>query len=108
MACDVSPAAMFYQEEEVPFHPDLITSNLLHAFLVVRPTPGGYKMAVVTRSVLKCAHTFHAWFQGGCSRIWASNLRGQSSWCNQAPKVGKKCNNKNIYKPLAEGASWQN
>ena len=35
----------------------MIKSNLLHAFLVVRPTPaGGYKMAVVTRSVLRNTH----------------------------------------------------
>ena len=43
----------FNQEEEATFHPDMIKSDLLHAFLVVRPTPGGYKMAIVTRSVLR-------------------------------------------------------
>ena len=48
---------LFNQEEEVAFHPDMIKSNLLHAFLVVRPSPaGGYKMAVVTRSVLRNTH----------------------------------------------------
>ena len=45
--------ASSHQEEEVPFHPEMITSNLLHAFLIARPTPGGYKIAVVTRSVTK-------------------------------------------------------
>ena len=84
---------LFNQEEEVAFHPDMIKSNLLHAFLVVRPTPsGGYKMAVVTRSVLR--NEFDASFQGGCTRIWASNLRGQSSRCKQAPQVGDKCKTK--------------
>ena len=38
-----------HQEEEVTFHPEMIASNFLHAILVVRPTPEGYKIAMVTR-----------------------------------------------------------
>ena len=39
----------FHQEEEVTFHPEMVASNFLHAILVVRPTPEGYKIAMVTR-----------------------------------------------------------
>ena len=45
---------LVFQEADTVFSPDIISSQFLHAFVVVRPETGaGYRLSVVTRADVK-------------------------------------------------------